>query len=273
MNPSKNKRLLDKKNIDEVRLLASQKMNEYGKQNDILGEQIFNLLEQNSRVLYYPLEDAEIWGFYEKINDIPFVCINTSIEYDKQVFVAAHELYHLWFNHPEPIVLASRLEETEKPLSVNELRANRFASEFLIPELLLRQEIQAYGIDCTSITVEDVLKVSRLFVVPYKAMAKRFFEIAIITAKQLDLLYSFPEEKLAIMRIRLGLEPVQRKNPIELDNLIDKAMEAYEKHLITKEKLTYLLGFANLTPKAMGIMEEKPYNPPSDDELRSIMEE
>jgi hypothetical protein len=104
-------------------------------------------------------------------------------------------------------------------------------------------------------------------------MAKRFLELAIITSRQFALLYSVPEEKLKIMRVRLGLELVQRKNPIALDNLIDKAMGLYEKHLITKEKLDYLLGFANLTPKAMGIIEEKPYTPPSDDELRSIMEE
>lgn len=66
---------------------------------------------------------------------------------------------------------------------------------------------------------------------------------------------------------RLGLSVPVRKDRIGLSNLVDKAMNLYEKHLITYEKLDYLLEFAELTPKEMGIERESTYLPPTDEEL------
>ncbi len=46
-----------------------------------------NALEMNCRVIYYPIADDEICGF---------VYINSYLPLEKQVFAAAHELYHIW---------------------------------------------------------------------------------------------------------------------------------------------------------------------------------
>jgi len=169
--------------LELIKSQAHQKHVEYNKLNDIIGTQIFNILALNSRVLYYPLEDDDVWGFADKIKEQSFVCISTSIPYDKQVFAAAHELYHLWFNEEQELILSSVLEEEEdinSQINDTELRANRFAAEFLVEENLLRQEMKTYGINRDNIGIKEILKLATLFLVPYKTMVRRLYELNIL---------------------------------------------------------------------------------------------
>lgn len=49
--------------------------------------------------------------------------------------IAAHELYHIWFDEKAEIVPADIIEESASDR--NELKANRFAAEFLVDKDLL----------------------------------------------------------------------------------------------------------------------------------------
>lgn len=266
---------LDNKTIDEIKGLARQKLVEYSKLNDVIGGQIFNILELQNKVLYYPIEDEDVWGFSEKIKGISFVWINTAIPYDKQVFAAAHELYHLWFENYGDVILKKDFEELNNDISISEieLRANRFAAEFLINEELLLQEMRTYGVEKTKICIKGILKLSNLFVVPYKTMVKRLYEVKLINKKQYAEFMELSNEQIEIWRNRLGLSLPTRDNKIGLNSLVDKAMELYESKKITREKLEYLLSFAQLNMEEMGIKDEEPYIPPTDEELDAIMEE
>lgn len=265
---------LDSKTIDEIRAKARKKLNEYSKLNDVIGGQIFNILELENKVLYYPIEDEEVWGFSEKIKGKSFVWINTAIAYDKQVFAAAHELYHLWFENDGEVILKRDIEEMNNCVSISksELKANRFAAEFLINEELLLQEIRTYSVDKSKIDIKDIIKLSNLFIVPYKTMVKRLYEIKLINQKIYTKLMELSNEEVEVWRNRLGLSLPTRDNKIGLSNLVDKAMELYERKKITREKLEYLLDFAGLTIKEMGIKDEEIYIPPTDEELDEIME-
>ncbi|MCD1654117.1 ImmA/IrrE family metallo-endopeptidase [Treponema zuelzerae] len=265
--------LLSPKECLLVRDQANGKLASFNKQNDILGEQVFEILNQNCRILFYPLEDEDVWGFFEKIHGKSFVCINTSIDFDNQVFTAAHELYHLWFNHGQELILASELEERTSNIPKHELMANRFAAEFLVPELLLRQEIRQRKIDNERIDVNAVVRLARVFLVPYRTMAKRLAEIDMISASQCRGFLALPEDEVYRIRKRLGIELIERSNKISLDNLIDNTLSVYEKGQISREKLEYLLAFANITPADMGISDEERQARPSDDELDSLMED
>lgn len=266
---------LDNKTVDEIKSKARKKLNEYSKLNDVIGGQIFNILELENKVLYYPIEDEEVWGFSEKIKGKSFVWINTAIPYDKQVFAAAHELYHLWFENNGEVILKTNIEEINNSVSIseNELKANRFAAEFLINEELLLQEIRTYNIDKNKIDIKDIFKLSNLFVVPYKTMVKRLYEIKLINHKRYTEIMELSNEEVEIWRNRLGLSLPTRDNKIGLSSLVDEAMELYERKKITREKLEYLLDLAGLTVKEMGIEDEEHYIPPTDAELDSIMEE
>lgn len=269
-------KILDATTIAEIKSLARKKHTEYSKLNDVIGSQIFSILELNSRVLYYPLEEDDVWGFAVKAKNQLFVCINTSIPYDKQVFAAAHELYHLWFNGEEELILSSALEEYEvndAEIDVDELKANRFAAEFLVEENLLRQEMQTYSILKDSIDIKDILKLANLFLVPYKTMVRRLYEVNIINKTNFKNYKDVSQKEVEIWRTRLGITLPVRDNNIGLNNLVDKAMELYEKKLITMEKLQYLLSLSNLTPDMFGVEKKTEYIPPSDGELQSIMEE
>lgn len=254
-----------------LRELADEKLTEQKKQNDILRDQVFDILNQDARVLFYPLKDEDVWGFFEKINGNSFVCINSSIDIDKQVFVAAHELYHVWFNHAEELILASELEGCNGT-PVEELKANRFAAEFLVPEMLLRREIRDRKID-DEIDVPHIVTLAGFFLVPYRTMVKRLFEIQKISSSKCTSFLQVSESEVTIWRKRLGITFLERMNKISLDNLIDKALSAYEKNQITKTKLEYLLSLADTNPSELGIPDDDPAPRPSDEELEALMED
>ena len=130
---------------------------------------IFSILSLYARVIYYPLGKDAPWGFTRisgSRNDAalekPFVAINTSIPLDCQVFAAAHELYHIWYEQNPDVLPADLLNEQDK--AVSEKKANRFAAEFLVDEMLLKQEIDLYKI--SDITIKSILQLCELFVVP-----------------------------------------------------------------------------------------------------------
>lgn len=269
----KNERLT-KDDIKQIQLQANEKLKQYYKTGEIIGTHVFNILEKESKVLYYPLDDQSVWGFSEVIKGKPFVCINTSLPYDKQVFAAAHELYHLWYGSSGEITISK--SGYEPALISNdeiELKANRFAAEFLINEILLLQEMSVYDIDKNELTVKDIIKLANLFMVPYRAMVKRLYELEICSKEKYSQFREYTDEQAEIWRRRLGLSVPVRKNKIGLGNLVDKAMELYEKNLITYDKLEYLLNFAELTPKDMGIIESFDDILFIDEELDAIMEE
>lgn len=267
---------LTAKDIKEVQNFAREKLGLCRKENDIIGTQIFSILSIYARVIYYPLGKDAIWGFTrisgsrnDAILEKPFVAINSSIPVDCQVFAAAHELYHIWYEQAPDVLPSDLLDEQDKKL--NEKKANRFAAEFLVDEQLLNQELASYEIK--KFTIKDILRMSSLFTVPYKAMAKRLSETGRISQGDLSKFLSETDESIERYR-KLYSTPVPKPdNRIAIDNLIELAVAAFEKDLITYEKLEYLLRLGHLKPEELGIMPEAAYSFPSDDELAAILEE
>lgn len=262
--------------IREIKKYASWKLGECRKGNDIIGTQIFSILSLFARVIYYPLGKDAPWGFTRisgSRNDAalekPFVAINTSIPLDCQVFAAAHELYHIWYEQTPDVLPADLLNEQDK--AVNEKMANRFAAEFLVDEMLLKQELVLYNID--KITIKSILQLCELFVVPYRTMAKRLWEINRITDEDLQRFLSETEESVNQYRRMYSFVLRNPDERVVMDNLIELAVKAYSDRYITFEKMEYLLELGNLTPVDLGIEKKICYEFPSDDELDRIMEE
>ena len=146
-------------------------------------------------------------------------------------------------------------------------------SEVLLPEPELSEGLRGvYGIDKNALSIKDIVKLANLFVVPYRTMVKRLHEIGVCSKREYEKFKEYTDEQAKIWRNRLGLSVPVRKDEVGLSNLVDKAMELYEKNLITYEKLEYLLELAELTPEKMGIALNNGYEPPTDDELDAIME-
>lgn len=267
---------LNELEVKELKKYANGKLGECRKGNDIIGTQIFSILSRYARVIYYPLGQDAPWGFTRISGsrnnatlEKPFVSINTSIPLDCQVFAAAHELYHIWYEHNPDVLPSDLLNEQDK--AINEKKANRFAAEFLVDEMLLKQEINLYKIN--EITIKGILQLCELFVVPYRTMAKRLKEIALISDNELQKFLSESEESINKYRKMYSFVLRDPDERVVMDNLVELAVNAYEAGYVTFEKLEHLLGLSNLTPEELGIDKNSDYEFPSDDELDSIMEE
>lgn len=262
----------------KVKDYAASKLGVCRKMNDIIGTQIFQILSLHARVIYYPLGKESVWGFTRIKGAIgggqcqkPFVVINSSIPIDCQVFVAAHELYHIWEDDKVDVVPAYVMDDETGDR--NELKANRFAAEFLVEEELLIKELRTYGIASDNVSLKDILILSELFCVPYRTMVKRLFEIGFITKTDRNRFLNASEQEVMIARKRYALSIPQGDEKIAIDNLTELAVDAYENKRITFEKLEYLLDISNLKPVDVGISESENNPFPSDDELDKIMEE
>ena len=262
----------------EVKNYAAAMLGVCRKMNDIIGTQIFQILSLNARVIYFPLGKDSVWGFTrikgsmgDGQNHKPFVVINSSIPIDCQVFAAAHELYHIWKDDKVNLVPADVIDEITNDR--NELKANRFAAEFLVEEELLLKELRIYGITSENVSFKDILILSELFCVPYRTMVKRLFEIGFITKTDRNRFLNASEQEVMIARKRYALSIPQGDEKIAIDNLTELAVDAYENKRITFEKLEYLLDISNLKPVDVGISESENNPFPSDDELDKIMEE
>ena len=269
-------RELNNVDIEEVKKRAREKLGDCRKTNDIIGTQIFNILSLYARVIYYPLGDDAPWGFTRisgSTNDAelekPFVALNTSISVPCQVFAAAHELYHIWYEQKPDMLPGNLLDEDDK--EINEKKANRFAAEFLVDEEILCQEIRTYKIN--RVSIKEVLQLSELFTVPYKAMVKRLHETGNIDGITKEQLLSEPDESISQYRKRYAISEGEADNRIAIDNLVDLSVNAYELGFITFEKLEYLLGICNLEPNDLGILKKSSCAFPSEKELDEIMEE
>ena len=242
--------------IEEVKKWAREKLGVCRKTSDIIGTQIFSILGLYARVIYYPLGKTAPWGFTRisgSKNDAalekPFVAINTSISVDCQVFAAAHELYHIWYEQNPDILPSDLLNEQDK--EINEKKANRFAAEFLVDEMMLRQEMDIYKIK--KITIKAVLQLADLFTVPYTAMVIRLYETGFIGTKELNNFLSETYDSIRKYKKKYAISSQEPVSRIAMDNLIELATRAYEENLITYEKLEYLLGLCDLSPEELGI--------------------
>lgn len=247
---------LNEFDIEKIKKQAREKLGMCRKSNDIIGIQIFSILSLYARVIYYPLGEGAPWGFTRisgSQNDAslekPFVAINTSIPVDCQIFAAAHELYHIWYEHDPDILPSDLLDENNK--EVNEKKANRFAAEFLIDEMMLRQEMDIYKIK--KITIKSVLQLSDLFTVPYQAMAKRLKETGFIGEEELQKLLLELDDSIMRYKKKYAISSLKPDGRIVMDNLAELAVNAYEANLVTYEKLEYLLGLCGLKLEELGI--------------------
>ncbi|MDO5115188.1 MAG: ImmA/IrrE family metallo-endopeptidase [Synergistaceae bacterium] len=263
--------------IEEIKTKARSKLGECKKTYDVIGVQLFHILSMYARVIYYPLGKKAPWGFTHMrgssggaASEKPFVAINTSIPIDCQIFAAAHELYHIWYDSSDDAVTEAVLAEAGE--NRNELKANRFAAEFLVDADMLSQEMRFYDIDPARITIKDILVMAALFTVPYRTMVKRLHESGVIDKKARGCFLAETDENIAKYRKIYSIPTPEADERIAIDNMVELAANAYEAGLITYEKLEYLLRVNDLKPEDIGASSPAIYDPPSEEELDIIME-
>lgn len=176
----------------------------------IIGENIFGVISNYARknetpleMLRYPFKDDELWAFTFLKKGTIFVYINSELPLSKQIFAAAHELYHIYCyveDLDQSIIRAGSLLDSktadDEAQSQEDIEANAFAALLLMPEGLLNDQMSLYGVSKGNITSDDILLLMDFFGIPYKAVVLRLYESQIISKARANELIAISSEEI-----------------------------------------------------------------------------
>lgn len=268
MNPI----MLNEVQVDEIRKLAGDERRFLGFVGETpIANDIFTILDRlDIMLLEYPIESegdrpafsAAIMYSEEGDKKLTFIGLNTADYYDKQIFAIAHELYHYYTKSGSHL---SRPEDEES--SLIEVKANRFAAEFLLPETVLESIVLD---EFKTSTLEKVQHktllrfIARLHCtwwLPYRSLVKRMHEIGAISAEQYAELYSVDERDLQGEYGKIG-QAINKEVFLKLNqptknigtspNEIEIIIRNFEDNLIDEDKFAETLSLFNRTPDEFG---------------------
>ena len=263
---------LNEVQVDEIRKLAGDERRFLGFVGETpIANDIFTILDRlDIMLLEYPIEpegdrpafSAAIMYSEEGDKKLTFIGLNTADFYDKQIFAIAHELYHYYTKSGSHL---SRPEDEES--SLIEVKANRFAAEFLLPETVLESIVLD---EFKTSTLEKVQHktllrfIARLHCtwwLPYRSLVKRMHEIGAISAEQYAELYSVDERDLQGEYGKIG-QAINKEVFLKLNqptknigtspNEIEIIIRNFEDNLIDEDKFAETLSLFNRTPDEFG---------------------
>ncbi len=230
--------------VNAIRNFIENKRSEKNIINKVVKNDIFAILEKESVLLYYPLDD-EVKGIHvEKViaDEVKqFVFINTNKYVDEQTWTAAHELGHVW-------KVDSYVYENVPNCDIStEDIVNRFAAEILLPakvfEIEFSQIIDKLGADGSLSTTEFIKVIAYLmnyFCAPYKAVIRRLVELGNIDKQYEDIyIESFRDNKdIYDQVIRENYYPLlNRKSSSTAMSNISVDIDLLEEHELASEKM------------------------------------
>lgn len=252
----------------EIEQRVVEKLASLRKSAGFLKDEVFNILADNSIFMQYPIEDNEICAFVCCKEGKIFSFINSYIPYEKQLFAAAHELYHIWYDkevlkHGE-LLESNTLDPTSgAEIDEREIKASRFAALLMVPKEVLIAELDYKNVKPGElVSPELVVKLMGKFGMPYKTIVRRLYEIHYIDRKQCLKLLQIPDRgesspiRILQKRLQIGEEQNNRTKVIKFNGLVDKSITAYERNLISVDKLKYLLSIVNKQPSDFDIKIE-----------------
>ena len=268
MNPI----MLNEVQVDEIRKLVGDERRFLGFVGETpIANDIFTILDRlDIMLLEYPIEpegdrpafSAAIMYSEEGDKKLTFIGLNTADFYDKQIFAIAHELYHYYTKSGSHL---SRPEDEES--SLIEVKANRFAAEFLLPETVLESivldEFKTSSLE--KIQHKTLLRfIARLHCtwwLPYRSLVRRLHEIGAITSEQYAELYSVDERNLQGEYGKIG-QAINKEVFLKLNqptknigtspNEIEIIIRNFEDNLIDEDKFAETLSLFNRTPDEFG---------------------
>lgn len=109
------------------------------------------LVSQQGALLTSAPSENDVSGFLLRTSgSAPVIGVNASHHLVRQRFTIAHELGHLLLHattelHIDQVVLKMRDKRAGKDVDEDEMEANRFAAEILVPEKFLRTDLESLG--------------------------------------------------------------------------------------------------------------------------------
>lgn len=193
--------------IEDIHKLAGDQRRSLGFVGEpAIANDIFTILDSmNILLLGYPIQSdnespafsAALMYSTEAEKEFVFIGLNTADFFDKQIFAIAHELYHYCIKTGSHL---SRLSEEQNNLI--EVKANRFAAEFLLPESILESillnEFKTSSLlhIQTKTLLRFIARMQCTWWLPYRSLVRRLREINAISDEQYDKLYAIHERDM-----------------------------------------------------------------------------
>lgn len=235
-------------------------------QSGPIRESIFHILDELGTLILYPFEEEELWGIYVSKDEKNIFILNSAMTLEKMIFAAAHEIAHSLdiAKVSFEIITADLITEYTNHFQFGDVLkraeriANRFAAELLIDESLLLSKLDSYRKRYSSF-VQAVL-LSDYFLVPYKAIIKRFAEIGYITNEsEIEELLSIDTHTVNEIseRYECRKRNIEIRNEKKLGGYIDKALLLYENELSTYTELKNYLALLDIEPERYDIFDDR----------------
>lgn len=178
-----------------------------------IGVNVFSLISQNDDIVFQlqDFENSDVDAMiikYSKESSRKYIVINSAKPLINQIFAAAHEFYHYQFsfNGTTRDSFVCSFDKNDK----EEIKANRFAAEFLLPEEALKSELEAFQKFQSKFDEQPIAKQIAFcfalvfkYAIPLKAVLYRLKEENIFSTDYLldhygevkEILLEFVEEK------------------------------------------------------------------------------
>jgi Zn-dependent peptidase ImmA (M78 family) len=221
---------------------------------------IFGLLERLGVLfLRYPLGEKAIEGYAARRGGQRTIFTNTSYSRGKEIFTAAHELAHLYFDLQEEGIIADEaIHFDNADLEVSEVRANYFAAHFLMPlpaVVCFCNDI--VDVEPKAITAQDVVRMQQHFRVSFQAALIRLKALNLITPAAAEKAQKYDGcSSLTELVRRCGYEPelLYPDEKIHVPaGIIQKAVALYEAERIPYGSFSHFLQLIGKTPEEFGL--------------------
>ena len=196
----------DKPKYEAIRKMANGFNSNYTGSN-IIQDDIFHVMENYvSRqgmamdLFRYPFGDDDFCACAFIREGRLFLALNSAMPLAKQIFAAAHELYHLYryFENLVPVPRQTGLFLDSATIDENSaktegMEANAFAGLILAPSRLLLEQMDIFRILRENIGIKDILVLMEIFAIPFRVTVCRLFEEKIIAEDAVRQFLRIPE--------------------------------------------------------------------------------
>jgi len=224
-----------------------------GARDKVLQDGIFRIIENMEEIdlLLFPVKDDNLCGFICEYKGELFIYINTYLTLAKQIFSAAHEIYHFINNGQKELLQSKIIEETEEEkLEIEESKANLFAALLLVPEDSLKTELDLLNVKTAGdLNTLKLIKLMDTFAVPYKTIVLRLFEIELLNERETKKWLSIPDRDknegilYQIKKHKIGERWQKRTCEVKYSNLKALIYDNDELELLPEKRIKKDLAF------------------------------
>jgi Zn-dependent peptidase ImmA (M78 family) len=272
--------------ITKIQQLANKQRNDDKLNGNSVGSKIFAILQNKGiNVLLFSLSNKvknSLLGLYiRKPNSVMnksshYIAINTSVPYDDMIFNLCHEYYHFLTDDVDQVLITrSRVED-----NINEVKANRFAAEYLLPkhdfELFIQSENDGV-LDLNDYPTNSIYRLISMSVlkyrVAYQVVVKRLVEINSINEEYAKKLLILRERDSSSMYYNIGVtlggdefkylnRSCEESNTSVVtskgNTIVSDIFHNYDKGRIPLETLRKDLAIFGIDMKSFGYEDEEP---------------